>query len=249
MISVVILNWKRTEQLRIICSELNSFQLVGEIIVWNNNQEIHLELDEEKAKVVNCSEDFGLFTRFAAASLSKYPCILYHDDDLKAPESTLTTLYDKWKQKPDLCHSLFGRITRNGKYFHRNTYGPVRIVLTRYVMVHRKAAVHALTKTPEFSDMPGVPVGNGEDIILSHAAMDLSGKLNQAYNLESENLIEENEVSIHKRYPDHIKHRSKIIRRCKKVFSIRPTLFIRNWIYKNSRRVKGALESKLSNAS
>lgn len=239
MISVVILNWKRTDQLRRICSNLNGMNLVDEIIVWNNNPEIYLELEIDKAKVINCSEDFGLFTRFAAASLAKNSCILFHDDDVIAPESTLKALYKKWKQRPNSCHSIFGRNTKNGQYFHKGYFGSVEIVLTRFVMTHRKVAVYALSKTPEFADLPGVPVGNGEDIILSHAAIELTGKLNKSYKMKSEDIGENDQVAIHVRFSDHVEHRTKIIQRCREVFNLNYTIWFQKWYDRVYLRIKG----------
>lgn len=222
MISAVLLNWQREEGIREICARLSAHDLVGEIIVWNNNPAVHLEIALEKARVINCSEDFGLFTRFAAASLARNACILYHDDDLVVADETLEELYGHWCRRPGLCHALFGRcFGPRGEYNTRVVYGPVEMVLTRYAMVHRRVCVHALSKTPAFADLPGVPVGNGEDIILSYAAMDLSGGLNRAYNRSLIDLGQDENVSIHRRYPGHVEHRSRVIRRCRRVFRTR----------------------------
>jgi hypothetical protein len=219
-VSLILLNWKRTEELKSIVKKYSGYDLVGEILVWNNNPEIHLTIDSEKTRIINTSEDFGLFTRFAAAALAKYPCILYHDDDIIAPEETLNTLYEKWKLSPFNCHSAtYGRNPKNGEYSLNSHYGNVEIMLTRYTMTHRKLCVHALSKIPEFYDIPGKPFGNGEDIILSYAAMEFSGKLNRAYPLKTENLAEDDENAINKRYPEHQKHRTQVIHRSKKVFN------------------------------
>ena len=228
MITAVILNWKRPEGVKQICRHLNNHDLIGEIIVWNNNAEIFVEPEAEKVKVINCSHDFGLFTRFAAASLAKHECILFHDDDILAPEETLKVLYEKWQKKPGVCHSPFGRNPKNGEYSMNSQFGPVEIMLTRYVLVHREVAVYALSKTPEFADLPGVPVGNGEDMILSYAAIDHSGKLNMAYRMETEDLYEEDEHAINTRFPGHIEHRTKIIQRCKDVFRQKKRLAVLN---------------------
>ena len=228
MITAVILNWKRPEGVQTICKQLNRYDLIGEIIVWNNNPDMKQEFNLEKVSVINCSRDFGLYTRFAAASLAKNKCILFHDDDILAAESTLIQLYGKWKDNPYSCQTMFGRNPKHGEYSMNTQYGPVEIVLTRYVMVHRDVAVYALSKTPQFSDLPGKPMGNGEDIILSYAAIDYSGKLNQAYKMETTDLIEDDEHAINTRFAGHIKHRTKIIQRCKNVFRQKKRLAIIN---------------------
>jgi len=244
-LSLILLNWKRTNELKKIVKEYHKYDLVGEIIIWNNNPDIHLELNYEKTRIINSSEDFGLFTRFAAASLSKYPCILYHDDDIIAPYETIKTLFYNWNNKPNICHSAFGRNPKGGKYSMDTRFGPVEIMLTRFVMVHRSICVHALSKTPKFTDIPGKPEGNGEDIILSYAAIDLSGKLNRAYELETKDLIQDDEYAINKRFPEHIAHRTKIIKRCRQVFYLPFYLRMWNWMYHKTLQVKTVINREL----
>jgi hypothetical protein len=247
-VSTIILNWKRTEQVHAICETLAESMLIDEIIVWNNNPEIHFQSDLKKVRTVNCSEDFGLFTRFAAASLAKNECILYHDDDITAPEITLITLYEHWKKQSFSCHTLFGRNPKKGKYSLNTQWGLIEIVLTRYVMVHREVCVHALSKTPKFADLPGIPVGNGEDIILSYAAIDFSGKLNRAYKMATENFGDgDDEFAINKRFPGHLEHRHNIIKRCRQVFVQNLHLYLIRWIYQFMESLKIVFERKKNN--
>lgn len=225
MISVVLLSWQRTPSVRRICAQLEHCGLVDEVIVWNNNPGEHLELPGAKVRAINCSRDLGLFTRFAAASLARNPCILFHDDDLDAPEAVLNQLHVQWLRRPEVCHTLFGRnSSAAGHYTTDLAFGPVEIALTRYTMVHRNVCAHALAHTPRFADLPGVPVGNGEDIILSYAAMALSGRPNQAHRLPA-NELGQDAASIHLRYPAHIDHRTRIIGRCREVFAVRAVLW------------------------
>jgi hypothetical protein len=239
VISAVVLNWEREDGVRKICARLDEHELIGEIIVWNNNSEAHLEIDSPKARVINCSQDFGLFTRFAGASLAKHECILYHDDDLLAPAATIEALHERWRERPFACHAPFGRNAVEGEYSKHNCFGPVEIVLTRLAMTHRRVCVHALSKIPAFADIPGVPVGNGEDIILSYAAMELSRQLNRAWDLPTTELGEEDNVSIHKRYRGHMAHRTQVLRRCRKVFRVRAVL-LQKRLYRGWRRVNRA---------
>lgn len=230
-ISVVILNWKRPDGVKKICKYLNNESLISEIIVWNNNPKMNINFDGFKTKTINCSVDFGLFTRFAAASLAKNECILFHDDDILAPPDTLKFLFDKWNKEPTICHTAFGRNPKDNEYSMNTQFGTVEIVLTRFVIVHRIICVHALSKIPEFSDIPGKPVGNGEDIILSYAAIDYSGKLNRAYKLETEDLYKDDEHAISTRFSNHITHRTKVIERCKAVFTPNKRLILWNRLY------------------
>lgn len=244
MISAVLLSWERVEGVRQICTRLDEHPMVGEIIVWNNHPATHLEIDSPKARVINCSQDFGLFTRFAGAALAKHECILYHDDDLLAPAATIDALYERWLERSLTCHGPFGRNATESKYTKQLAFGAVEIVLTRLAMVHRRVCVHALSKIPAFADMPGVPVGNGEDIVLSHAAMDLSWRLNRAWELPTTELGEDDDVSIHRRYPEHMVHRSRVVRRCRKVFRVRSALMQKR-LYRGWARVHHAAKRRL----
>ena len=225
MISVVLLSWQREPAVRRICAQLAGYPLVDEIFVWNNNPDRHLSLPGTKIRMVNSSCDLGLFTRFAAASLARNSCVLFHDDDLEASEAVLIELYVHWSQRPEVCHTLFGRNTSpSGQYNTDLAYGPVEIALTRYTLVHRQVCMEALARTPRFSDLPGVPVGNGEDIILSYAALATSGRPNQAHRLPATEFGQD-AASIHLRFPGHIEHRTRIIRRCREVFPVRAVLW------------------------
>ena len=156
MISVVLLSWQRSPSVRRICTQLGCYGLVDDVIVWNNNPDEHLDLPGPKMRSINSSCDLGLFTRFAAASLARNPCILFHDDDLYASEGVLNQFYVQWSRRPEVCHTLFGRNSSiSGQYSTDLAFGPVEIALTRYTMVHRKICVHALAHTPNFADLPG----------------------------------------------------------------------------------------------
>lgn len=219
MISVVMLSWKREEGVRRICAALAGHPLVDEIIVWNNNPDLALFIDG--ATTINCSRDMGLYSRFAAASMARNECILYHDDDLLAGPGALEALYASWQKRPDVCHSLFGRRPGiGGQYNMQDARGPVEIVLTRFVLAPRAACLHAHTRTPRFRDLQGIPAGNGEDIILSYATMDLSRQLNQAYRWPFEDLGQDEGVSIHMRFARHEAHRTEVIKRCREVFQV-----------------------------
>ncbi len=221
MISVVILSWERVDGVKKICGQLSRDPLVDEIIVWNNNPVVHLSPPAEKVRVINCTDDFGLYTRFAAASLARNACVLFHDDDLMAEDGVLEKLYEHWRGDPQVCHTLFGRWPGpGGEYTTGQVVGRVEIVLTRFTLAPRAACVHAMAKTPLFADLPGKPIGNGEDIILSHAAMDLSGRVNRGYNYPTTELGQDDDVSIHLRWSGHDAHRGAIIRRCREVFSV-----------------------------
>jgi hypothetical protein len=88
------------------------------------------------------------------------------------------------------------------------------------VLCSRQVNNTALSSTPLFDDIVGVPHGNGEDIILSFAAMAMSRSLNFAYPLHAEHYPNADAAAIHRRWAGHIEHRQQVVRRCRKVFSL-----------------------------
>jgi len=69
-----------------------------------------------------------------------------------------------------------------------NVYGPVEVVLTRAVVCSIVSNNLALSVTDLFSDLHSKPRGNGEDIILSFAALAASRKANVAYPFSANKL-------------------------------------------------------------
>jgi hypothetical protein len=230
MISIVILNWRRPEQARQNVVRCSGFQLVSEILVFTNaGAPLDLSSCARTPVQINTNVDLGLYSRFAAAVLARNECILQLDDDLIVPEETVNQLYELWRSDPEVCHSLHGRDVTQG-YRFENAYGPVEVVLTRCLMVSRKICAHALTHIHNFDDLAPEPYGNGEDIILSFAAIKLSGRFNQAHDLPFTNLPGYCEgvngqptVSIHKRWAGHAAHRACLLERCREYFDIGAT--------------------------
>ena len=103
------------------------------------------------------------------------------------PEPTLAHLYSAWEAAPASCHGLQGRAVHDGTYRPHDVFGAVELVLTRAVVCSREVNDAALAATPRFADLPGEPVGNGEDIILSFAAMARTRAPNHAHRLPHEN--------------------------------------------------------------
>jgi hypothetical protein len=174
-----------------------------------------------KCVLVEASRDLGLYSRFAAASLSPTEAIFHTDDDLAVPEATLTALYRRWDGARLSCHGLFGRVAFPS-YRYGNVFGPVEVVLTRAVVCSRRVNKVALAATEYFTDLQSVPKGNGEDIILSFASMSLSRRPNVAYSLPMTNYPDQAALAIHRRWPGHLRHRRRVVRRCRQVFFGRP---------------------------
>ncbi len=218
MLTAIVLNWKRPENLPRIIAALQRCEIVNEIIVWNNNPGINLKLNRGVC-VINSNRDLGLFTRFAAALLAKNDGIFFQDDDVVLDENRIMQLHKQWEIAPEVCHAAFGRRCAVGPYNKINAWGDVDVVLTKAVVVHKKVCLQAALNTQYFKDLPGRPLGNGEDILLSYTAMSMSGKYNRAHNLFLKEERQDPNIAISQREPTHMEHRDRVLKRCQKLFS------------------------------
>lgn len=223
---MILLNWKRLNNVMNNISHYISYQLVDEIIVFNNNPDVDLKkISNSKITVIEGSKNMGLYPRFAAAGLAKNPCILHCDDDLLIPEITVNELYKQWLNEKTICHGLEGRFISN-EYNTSNAIGNVHVVLTRCMMVSKTNCLYAFAFTGNFDDLPSEPKGNGEDIILSYVSMFYSKKFNKTYKLKYTNYPDYKDKpdgtsdSIHRVFPRHSQHRTAVIGRCRRLLGI-----------------------------
>jgi hypothetical protein len=219
MLTIVTLNWARPAAMLDNIRRYASYATVDRILCFNNGPAFGKGALPNKCVMIEASQDLGLWTRFAAGALARTEAILHTDDDILVPESTLDVLVRCWLAAPGSCHGLHGRTARPA-YQYGNLFGPVEVVLTRAVVCSRRVNNAALSATPLFDDLRGEPHGNGEDIILSFAAMATSRNLNMAYQLHSTNRDVDHATAIHRRWPGHLQHRQQIVERCRSVFGL-----------------------------
>ena len=220
MLTVVMLNWARPQYTLMNLTRYASYGVVKQVLCFNNGQPLTPWAKlPKKCVLVEASENMGLYPRFAMASLAATDAIFHTDDDLAVPESTLNTLYRCWLGARFSCHGLHGRIVKP-TYQQTNVLGPVEVVLTRALLCSRQINNAALSATHLFEDLKPVPRGNGEDIILSFAAMSISRSMNFAYQLDAENYPDCDGQAIHRRWSDHVKHRQQVVSRCRQVYSL-----------------------------
>jgi len=169
-----------------IIESYETYNSIGEIIVWNNNKHLFIsDLGLSKVKVLNCNADFGLDSRFVGSILAKNRCVIVHDDDLLLSEPNIQNLIRNFEIDHTRIYTYEGRIPQGGGYTCAPGPGRVEdvseptevpIALTRSTCFDRLYA----SEYAKFSDVVFYDVYtnlNGEDIVFSYIVSHLSGKM------------------------------------------------------------------------
>lgn len=218
--TVVMMSWRRPDNVKRILASLSRIGAVAEVIVWNNNTEVWLESDRPIVRIVNSNSDLGLYTRFAAAALARTDSVLFQDDDLLLPESTLKTLLSAWEGQPTKLHGIFGRRPNaTGQYADLLTGDrSAPIVLTRAVVTARAHIPEALQLAYSLDSLQTAsrPYGNGEDIILSYAARRRDSGPHRIYGLPVQELSDDHGIHRVNGWRQHVEHRTMIMQACER---------------------------------
>ncbi len=231
-LTVVIMNWKRPQNVRKFAHDYATHDRVDKVIVVNNAEylpaprwEDSLQLfsatdDDVRAKLIqiNPTEDLGLASRFAAGALARTDHVLIVDDDIELPDMTVTALHDEFLRTDAGAVGIFGRCPdRHGNYNCKTHHGKVDIVLTRAVITAPAICAEACWRSVAMGRaLGGEPFGNGEDIVMSYTARRATGQLNRAFNLPYRNVGYDDQHAISVRYPGHEAHRTKVVEWCRK---------------------------------
>jgi hypothetical protein len=215
--SLLLLNWKRPANLMRIVAAEAAYKNVAEIVVFNNNAAAPFHYPHPKIKVLNASADFGLRVRWILAALAKSECLIFQDDDILLPESTIRAFIDEVGRDGQRVYSLHGRNPRpDGQYDPAVSEGEVEIALTRAAAIHR-SLVPLIFQSEEAFRAAGfeLPLNNGEDIFLSYCITARFGKKPKVLRLPFADLPSPHALSSR---PEHIKERTNLVRQCKRFF-------------------------------
>ncbi len=215
-LAAVMLNWRRPENVVRIARNWVECPLLNKRIIWGNKYPL-LPLPTEISTIWS-NTDLGLYTRFHAGILSRCDAVFMQDDDLLIPHETITQLFERWQERPNRIHGLFGRTPRrDGTYAQSYDHytGACDIVLTRCMIVSSELLRRFMVDVQQFLHLQAVTYGNGEDIILSHVAKRYSGHPNMIWDYPREELSDEG-VSIWDREGrrKHQDHRTKVMHAC-----------------------------------
>ena len=221
MISLILISWKRVENLLKVIEEEFDGELISEVIVWNNNPEIRLK-DKlpSNVRLVETNEDFGMRTRFGAALFAKNECILLHDDDMILPALTIKNLYDEWRLDGEIMYGLNGRIPRpDNTYGQQIKQGKTHMVLGRTMMLKRTYCADFFTMERDLQAQSDHSAFCGqEDILMSYFVMSKSGRPNEILHSHYEELPAMDAICDR---PNHYDQRTEFMQLCQDYFDIR----------------------------
>jgi Glycosyl transferase family 64 domain len=184
VVSVVLMSYKRPEEVRLIVKHYTSLPIVGEVLIFNNNgEEFDLsDLEKEyptKVHVLSSSANLGVHSRFATGTLARHNPVLFQDDDLVLSPPAISKLVSGYNAAPMSIHGVWGRFpTREAPYAPGGgvippSYTRAPIVLTRAFVVDKLHMGTFWVAAPHLDYLAAgaVPRWNGEDILFSLAVL------------------------------------------------------------------------------
>ena len=200
-ISAILLSWKRPSNIRKIVNELLLVPSIREIIVWNNNPE--LQLDLPTCKVINSSHNFMPFARYAAAVLASESTIFFQDDDMLFPKRSIERALGEYLKDKSRIYGTMGRTLKDGKYNYTPVIGECDIILGQFMIFDKQLLISIFHNMLRLA-----PFARGDDIAFSL----LCETKHVALGLEYEDLGMNDEFALHKQ-KDHVELRQKVVDR------------------------------------
>lgn len=231
-ITMTIANYARSKNVKRILNRIKNYDIVDEIIVWDNS------LDPNQAIVFNHSkvsivrqpmETWGMLGRFKIALMARNDLVLVHDDDLIVHESAIEKLVRAKCANFDRIICYYGREASNVNtgtnigYKMEEVFAPayVPICLPRLMLTDRRFLLQAVRYAPIIEDLGlrGRPYWNGEDIWHSLTAINATKNLNLVIPIDDGDITQlpaPNAISGQKKIRgrgfDHVRHRDMFTR-------------------------------------
>lgn len=239
LITVVVLNWQRPDNLQYtILPMLDTCPVVGEIIISHGKPETQFKWTSRRGIPVVHRDDgklndkYGLSLRFLASSQATYDDILLVDDDTVPHPSTIINMINTFQRDAPCIVGKYGRfLTNNGGYCSDDipkqiTRAP--IVLTSLVLFPKYLVVGFFQESSPI--VPWIkthsdPFWNGEDIFLSLLSVSVFNKWprvvgnDQFFPVRRLRTTQDTQVAISRR-PGHHNYRSRFVRKCLAKFKL-----------------------------
>lgn len=112
-LTALLLHWKRFDGLQRILQDLLKTGLFKEIIIWNNNHDVYLTLDQlisenpsnQSIRIINSPENLKDKAKYRACSEARTRACFYVDDDYN-PVNYLKSLIASFRSDPNVLHTV-----------------------------------------------------------------------------------------------------------------------------------------------
>jgi glycosyltransferase involved in cell wall biosynthesis len=143
-VSACLVSWKRPQNLPIIVQALRRIECIDEILIWNNNPGVRLEIAESNTRVIQSGENLSCYGRFACAAEARNSVIYVQDDD--ALNHDIPGLYDQFLRDPTrIAHVL---APTHWAQRNRRIYGEAHAALVGWGAFFRKEWLTVLEELP-----------------------------------------------------------------------------------------------------
>ena len=143
-VSACLVSWKRPQNLPIIVQALRRVECIDEILIWNNNPRIPLEISETNTRVIQSEQNQSCYGRFLCAAQARNSVIYVQDDDALNPD--IPGLYDQFLRDPTrITHVL---APTHWPQRNRRVYGEAQAALIGWGAFFRKEWLSVLEELP-----------------------------------------------------------------------------------------------------
>jgi glycosyltransferase involved in cell wall biosynthesis len=143
-VSACLVSWKRPQNLHAIVRALENVECIDEILVWNNNPAVKLDLPGPIIRVIESAENQSCYGRFLCAAQARNPVVYVQDDD--ALNHDIGGVYDQFLRDPTrIAHAL---ASTHWNQRNRRTYGEAQAALLGWGAFFRKEWLPVLEELP-----------------------------------------------------------------------------------------------------
>lgn len=143
-VTACLVSWKRPQNLSVIIRSLRTAEFIDEILVWNNNPEVGLELTDSAVRVIESRENLSCYGRFTCAAEARNRIIYVQDDD--ALNDDLPALYGHFlRDSSRITHAL---APTHWNQRNRRIYGEAQMALLGWGAFFRKEWLSVLDELP-----------------------------------------------------------------------------------------------------
>ncbi len=143
-VSACLLSWKRPENIPIIVRALRQVECIDEILIWNNNPDVKLEIQDSNTRVIQSDENLNCYGRFQCAAQARNNIVYVQDDD--ALNQDVAGLYEHFLREPNgIAYAL---TPTHWPERNRRIYGAAHGALVGWGAFFRKDWLSVLDELP-----------------------------------------------------------------------------------------------------